>query len=402
MESRVRGAAAETLFRPAFALIWLYSLVSTLAWAMLIPVLPLFMRGPLGAGDIAVGVLVSGAFLAAAAVQPLLGRLADRRGRRLLLLGGPVVFATFVALFSLVEAPGPLFALRAAAAIGDAAFVVGAITVVNDLAPEGRRGEAYSVYSISVWAGMGLGPVLGDLVLHTLSYDAVWLVCAGLALSAAVLALFLPETRRGPAARRPSGRLFTPSAVIPGLVVGLEMFGFAALLVFTPLYAQELGMRGAGLVLLANAAVLLAMRIFGRKLPDRLGARRSATAGVLFAVAGLTVPALVAHPGALYLGAALFGAGHALLYPAVFMLAVGLAAEDERSAALGSLKASEALGFAIGSATLGVIASLTSYSGVFAFAAVATLGGLLPLLVLRARQRAVVTPAAPAPPAGAP
>jgi MFS family permease len=393
MGSRVRGAAAETLFRPAFALIWLYSLLSTLAWAMLIPVLPLFMKGPLGAGDIAVGALVSGAFLAAAAVQPLLGRLADRRGRRLLLLGGPLVFATFVALFSFVDSPGQLFGLRAAAALGDAAFVVGALTVVNDLAPEGRRGEAYSVYSISSWAGMGLGPVLGDLVLRTLSYDAVWLVCAGFALAAAVLALFVPETRRASAPGRSKTMLFSPSAVIPGLVIALEMFGFAALLVFTPLYAQELGMHGAGLVLLANAAVLLAMRIFGRKLPDRLGARRGATAGVLFAVAGLTLPAFVAHQLALYVGAALFGAGHALLYPAVFMLAVGLAPEDERSAALGSLKASEAVGFAAGSAVLGVVASLTSYGGAFTVAAAATLGGLIPLLVLRARERADAAPA---------
>jgi MFS family permease len=393
MESRVRGAAAETLRRPAFVLIWVYSLVTTLAWAMLIPVLPLFMRGPLDAGDIAVGALVSGAFLAAAAVQPLLGRLADRRGRRLLLLGGPVVFSTFVVLFTLVGSTGSLFALRAGAAIGDAAFVVGAITVVNDLAPEGRRGEAYSVYSIAAWAGMGLGPVLGDLVLRNVSYDAVWLVCAGFALSSVAVALFLPETRRAAAPARTKSRFFSPSAVIPGAVIALEMFGFSALLVFTPLYAQELGMHGAGLVLLVNAAVLLAMRVFGRKIPDRLGARRGATAGVCFAVVGLTLPALFAHPAALYVGAAFFGAGHALLYPAVFMLAVGLAPEDERSAALGSLKASEAIGFAAGSAALGVVAALTSYGGVFAFAAVATLGGLLPLLVLRARERAAPAPA---------
>ena len=39
--------------------------------------------------------------------------------------------------------------------------------------------------------------------------------------------------------------------------------------------------------------------------------------------AGPTFPALFADPAALYVGAAFFGAGHALLYPAVFMLAVG-------------------------------------------------------------------------------
>ena len=91
-------------------------------------------------------------------MQPLLGRLADRRGRRLLLLGGPLVFGLVRRLFTLVDIAGPLLVLRAAAAIGDAAFVVGALTVVNDLAPEGRRGEAYSIYSSPRGWAWGSGP----------------------------------------------------------------------------------------------------------------------------------------------------------------------------------------------------------------------------------------------------
>ena len=287
-------APSDTLFRPAFALVWLYSMVTTLAWAALLPVLPLYVQGPLGGGDVAVGVVISGALLTAALVQPLLGRVADRRGRRLLLIGGPVVFGVCVGLFSFADTPAELFALRAAAALGDAAFVVGAITVVNDLAPETRRGEAYSVYSISSWAGMGLGPVLGDLLLRASSYNAVWVLCAGLALGGAVIARFLPETRHDSAEAAAGSTLLNRAAVGPGLVLALEMFGFAALVVFTPLYARDLGMGGAGLVLLVNAAVLLAIRIFGRKLPDRLGARRAATAGVTCTAIGMSVPALVA------------------------------------------------------------------------------------------------------------
>lgn len=393
-------SAAGTLFRPAFALVWLYSLVTTLAWAALLPVLPLYVQGPLEGGDVAVGVVISGALLAAALVQPLLGRLADRRGRRILLLGGPLVFGSCVALFPFVDTPAALFGLRAVAGIGDAAFVVGAITVVNDLAPEGRRGEAYSIYSLSAWAGLGLGPVIGDFVLRAYSFDAVWLVCAGLSIAGAVTALFLPETRQAPAPKKAGSSIFNRSAAIPGLILALEQFGFAALLVFSPLYARELGMAGAGLVLLVNATVLVSMRVFARRLPDQLGGRRAATVGVSLAAFGLALPAIVAHPGGLYGGAAAFGAGHALLYPALFMLAVGLASDHERGAALGSLKACEAIGFAVGASLLGVVASLAGYGAVFAIAGAATLAGLIPLLLARERRRPACAPVNLGPPPG--
>ena len=181
----MHAVGAETLFRPQFALVCIYSLATTLAAGTLLPVLPLYVRGPLDGGDVAVGLVMSGALLVGALAQPVLGRLADRRGRRLLLLGGPLVFSSFVALFSFASDPAALFALRAAAGVGDAACIVGAVTMVNDLAPDSRRGEAYSLYSLSAWAGLGLGPVIGDLVHRATSFDAVWVVAIALSLSGA-------------------------------------------------------------------------------------------------------------------------------------------------------------------------------------------------------------------------
>jgi MFS family permease len=144
-------------------------------------------------------------------------------------------------------------------------------------------------------------------------------------------------------------------------------------------------MDGAGLVLLTNAAVLVSIRIFGRRLPDRLGARLAALVGVSCATLGAVLPAVYAHPAGLYLGAAAFGVGHALLYPALFMLAVARAPERERSAALGSLKACEAAGFAAGAAALGVAASAIGYDGAFALAAAITSLGFVPLALSRRR-----------------
>jgi MFS family permease len=374
----------DALLRPSFTIIWIYSLLTTVAWAALFPVLPLFVKGPLDGSDVAVGIVMSGALIAAALLQPIVGGISDRWGRRLLLVGGPLLFGSAVSLFTLADSPGMLMVLRAIAGIGDAAFIIAALTVVSDLAPDGRRGEAYSIFSLSTWAGMGLGPVIGDFVLRAHSFETVWIICAAFSVAGATTALALPETRRLSTQRRSASSLLSRAAALPGLVLALEIFGFSALLVYAPLYALELGMAGAGPVMLVNAAVLVSIRVFGRRLPDRLGERGASSTGLAFAALGFALPAVFPHPGALYAGAASFGIGHALLYPALFVFAVNRASADERSAAVGSLKAGESIGMASGVAVLGVVASLWGYGAVFGIAAAATLGGLVLLRVATA------------------
>jgi MFS family permease len=237
-------------------------------------------------------------------------------------------------------------------------------------------------------------------VLRAGSYNAVWLVSGSLALAGGVLAFAVPETRRPEQQDRPRVRFLNRSALLPGSILACEMFALAALMVFSALYARQLGMAGAGLVLLTNAAVLVSIRIFGRRLPDRLGVRRATTIGVLFAAVGPAIPAIFAHPWGLYLGAAAFGIGHAFLYPALFMLAVGRASEHERSAALGTLKACEAAGFAVAAAALGVASALFGYQGAFGVAAIVTSLGFVPLLFALRRgprsERSVPAQASPA------
>jgi predicted MFS family arabinose efflux permease len=220
-----------------------------------------------------------------------------------------------------------------------------------------------------------------------MSFDAVWVTCAAISAAAVVTAALLPETRPAVPRERARSSLFNRAALLPGLVLVCEIFGFAALLAFASLYAKELGMAGAGPVLLVMSAVLVSMRVFGRRLPDRLGPKRSATTGIALSAVGIGLPALIAQPAGLYLGAALFGAGHALSYPALLMLAVMRARPEDSSAAVGSLKACEALGQAAGSSLLGVVAAGAGYGAVFGLAGVVTAVGLIPLRFLSESRR---------------
>jgi len=117
---------------------------------VLLPTVPLYVEGPLGAGDIAVGFAVGSFSATALLLRPWAGRIADRSGRRPLMIIGAATFAVSVAGYGLADAVPVLVVLRLLTGVGEAFFFVGAVTAMSDLAPPERRGEAISLFSLSL------------------------------------------------------------------------------------------------------------------------------------------------------------------------------------------------------------------------------------------------------------
>jgi len=381
-----------------FVLTWLSTFGLLLAIGMQIPVIPLFASGPLDADSIGVGIAVAATAPTAMLLQPIAGRVADRRGRKPLIIVGPLLLALALVLYTLVASLPALVALRLVAGTGEALAFVATATIVNDLAPDERRGEAVSLYSLAIWGGLAVGPVLGEAALRDGAYDTVWLAATGCALAAGIVALGLPETR--PQTARPVGRapLVHRAALLPGLVLVLGMIGFAGMAAFVPLYARELGLEGAGSIFALNAAIVIAVRLLGRKIPDRFGPRRAATVAMVLAASGLGVIALVQTPTGLYGGTVVLALGQALVFPALMTIVVATAPAEGRSSAVGSFTACADLGYAIGAISLGGVAAAAGYSGVFAVAALAAAAGVLPLTRLRDLASVPTPAAADAPP----
>lgn len=345
---------------------------------MLLPVLPVFAAGPLDVGSVGVGLAVAAASPTALLFQPLAGRVGDRRGRRVLVISGALVVAGSVAAYTVADTLELLVALRLVSGIGEALIFVGAATIVVDLAPEGRRGEALSLYSLGLWGGLAIGPLLGELVLADDRYDAVWLTAAGCSAAAALLALALPETRPDATARAPRpARLVHPAAIGPGLVLVASVVGFAGFNAFVALYARDLGLSGAGAVFLLFSGIVVGIRIFGRRLPDRLGAKKASGSALVLIAAGLLTIGVWNAPVGLFVGTAVFAVGQALAFPALMTLAVAAAPPTERSSVVGTFSACADVGFAVGALALGGVAAAVGYEGVFVVGALSSVAGAL-------------------------
>ena len=134
-----------------------------LALGMLLPVVPLYVEDSLSGGSVAVGVAVGAFSVGAILLRPLAGRLGDRFGRRGTHRGRcDDRFALGVALRAVRQLRLRCSRSGCSVAIGEAAFFVGAGTLVTDLAPVDRRGEAISYWSVAVYGGLAFGPALGE------------------------------------------------------------------------------------------------------------------------------------------------------------------------------------------------------------------------------------------------
>lgn len=386
---------ARLLTRP-FLLAVLAELALCMSIGMLLVIIPVYANDELGVGSFGVAVAVGSVSPAILLSQPLAGRIGDRKGRRVLIVGGGLVAAASVAGYALASSLALLIAFRLFTGLGEAALLVGAATMVTDVAPESRRGEALSIYSLGLWAGLALGPLLGELVLGDDRFLAVWLLAAGFCLVAAAIGTLLPET----APERPEvdpwkrSRILHPAAIGPGLVLAVTLFGFAGLGTFAALYARELGMDGAGAVFLVFSIVVVTTRIVARKAPDRFGPRRASGMALLLISAGLLTIGIWNAPAGLYIGTVVLAFGHAFAFPALMTLAVNGAPDTERSSVVGTFTAFTELGFAVGALGLGVLASHLGYDGLFIACAVGPLlGALLLMRLTRAQPAPALDPA---------
>ena len=361
------------------------TLLGFVAVGAVLPVLPRYVRGPIGAGDLAVGIVV-GAYTGAALIcRPLAGRAADRRGRRITLVVGALLIALAGVLYLVPAGVPGLVITRLILGIGEGAIVVAGSAWVVDLAPPDRRGQVIGLFGLGVWGGLALGPPIGEGLLALGGYSAVWAFAALGPLVGALVAARLPDAHRP----EPAGTkmpLLPGSALRPGVVIGLASVGYAAMAGFVVLHLAARGDGSGSAVFIAFAGTIVAARVLLGRAPDRFGSRRTAVAAGTAETAGLIIIGLAGSWPVAALGGVVMGAGFSVLYPALALLVLEGADDRSRGAALGAFSAFFDIGVGVGAPLAGAVASVWGYPSVFYMAAAfAATGAAFSFVGARAR-----------------
>jgi DHA1 family multidrug resistance protein-like MFS transporter len=391
--------------------------MAMLAFGMALPFLPLYIQ-ELGIADPRdaarwAGVMSAAGMVVMATVAPVWGALADRHGRKSMVVRALFGGGLTVALMSFARSPGQLFVLRTIQGVFSGT-VSATRTLVASVAPAAELGFALGTMQTAAFIGTSIGPLLGGLIADRFGYSiafaltGVLLVGSGIAVFLLVHESFTPPVPQPASAH--GGLLGSLRLIldVPGLaaLIGTLFFvqaGMGAVGPILPLFVQSLLPPGApsvaslsGLILGATAVTSAVAAGVAGRLGDRLGHERILA---VCAIGGglLYFPqALVTSAWQLLILRAFLGIFTGGLFPGVMAIIALRSPASRRGWVFGVTATATALGNAVGPLASAWVAGAFGLRAAFLFTATAlTAAGVWVALALAPRA---VPPAYPARP----
>lgn len=396
-----------TDWRRNLAALWVAQFLALFGFSFNQPFLPLFIHQDLGLADASQLAFWSGLAGGATGVtmmvaSPIWGALADRRGRKSMLVRAMIGGAICVGLMGIVQSPAQLVAVRLLQ--GAASGTVAAATaLVAAETPRHRVGWALGVLSSAIALGTAVGPVAGGLASAAFGFRATFFAGSALLLCGLFpLVLLVRESGRSAGAPKRVGGLAglrqvaRPVLVAVGVLIlgqALMQFSFISTQQMIALRVLALSPEGASLVTgiafgAAGIATAVASATYSR-FTRRIGNQRFAVVAAFSFAAAITMGALVGSVGWIVLAVLAFGFFYGCLNPTLSTM-IGLEAPTSVQATIYGVSASSlAFGFAIGPFMAGSVAAVTGSPSVSMLVAAGAVAALALVVGFAGREPAV-------------
>ena len=346
-------------------------------FTLVMPFLPLYFE-ELGVSSPGATAIWSGLSLGVtpavtAVMAPIWARVAERFGRKLMVVRSLGSFVIIMSLMGLVRAPWQVLALR-----GIQGFFAGygpiAMTMAAESAPPDRVASAIGWVQTAQRLGPALGPVIGGALAAALGLRQTFFVAALFYLAAFALVVGgyresgRTRDRRGPATAAPATwaelRRVPHFVLFLGAVFALQLVdrSFGPVL---PLYLREIGMAEAQVPFLSGVVftTMAASAAVGNQSTPWLLRRWSAAvlvpASAAVASAAAAVFGASAPLPALLSAAGLFGVGIGVATTALYTAATGAVGSQARGPAFGYLTTAYLMGLALSPVAAGLIGALS-------------------------------------------
>jgi DHA1 family multidrug resistance protein-like MFS transporter len=378
-------------------MLFVLSVCMALQMTSFVMILPLFSRrfSELGAGVEALGASAMACALTGTLAAPLMGALADRFGRRRLVLGSLAVYVLAFTGYRFASSPLMFILLRAFAGAFTAGLIPAVIGIVADLAPMDRRAQWIGIVNGGASVGWIAGPVLGGELYDHWGYNVALSISIGMAVITFVVALLMvPQTHKNPS--RTLGvtyevRAFPPSnwasslhtfrSTLPNSISAFlvllsisfaVMFAWAFIEPKFMFYAyDDLGWSSSMLgLVMSTYGIALTFGEFGlSRLSDSIGRKPVILTGVLLFMAQFL--GLVFFRNYILVAASfvLAGLGNALFDPALNAAILDIAPVEHQTRILGIKSAAGSLGNILGPALVVLFTPFLEARGIFLTAA---------------------------------
>ncbi|HLG73895.1 MAG TPA: MFS transporter [Chloroflexota bacterium] len=265
-----------------------------MAFGFVFPFLPLFIN-ELGVGDLHQvevwsGLTAFGQSVVLSIFSPIWGAIADRRGRRVMVLRVAFAGGVVLGLMGLSQNIWQFLILRLIQ--GALTGVVAASTALaSSFVPRERLGYSLGMIQMSLYAGNAIGPLAGGFVADHVGYRASFAVTAALMIAAGIVTIFFvrehfvpPPPGEGSSGLRGliediRARGRDRQLIVMLVVIFSIQFGVNVVLPILPLFVQQLDARESaatmtGVIYTVAGIVAAASSVFMGRLSDRVGHRR--------------------------------------------------------------------------------------------------------------------------------
>lgn len=365
--------------------LWFGQFLVNAGMTMITPFLSLYLAKDLGVvGEHAIGIwaglIFAANFLTSFLFQPLWGKLADKYGRKIMLLRSSFGMAVVILLMGFAQTPMQLLLLRLLNGT-IAGFNPASIALVSATTPKKNMGFAMGLMQSGSVAGTILGPLIGGGLADWIGFRPIFYVVGALLFVASLLALFLVREKfdRVEAAQEPQVSVLAglkELAKIPQLpalfgVTFLLQFAMISPMTLLPLYVEKLHGSAVNIAFLAGmvSAVtglsnMIASPVLG-KLSDRVGAHRILTFALIGAAVFLIPQAFVTSVWQLIVVRFLMGVFMGGLLPSVNALIRSYTPDGKESRAFGFNSSTLALGNMLGAIIGGFLSGYIGIEGLF-------------------------------------
>lgn len=370
-------------------------LLSYMAVAMPLAVIPPFVTSWPGYGNALAGIAVGCAFVSTILTRTLAGGYADRCGGRSAMRLGLCLYvgASAVCLAAGLHLlpRGVSFALliagRLLLGVGESYTLVGMHGWGIGLSGAKGAGRVLTWTGAAMYGAFAFGGPIGLELYHLCGFLPLMAVCT--ALPCIGLAIIQPV----PSAPILSGERgsFWPvlGKIRPfGSVVALQGVGFAVLGAFLSVYFLHAHWRFGSLGLTCFGLAFVAGRMFCAHLPDRMGGLNVALVSLCIEALGQGSIALAPSPAIALVGAVLTGAGCSLIYPSMGVEVVRRVSGPMRATALGGFAAFQDLSYAISGPVAGIVSDHFGYRAIFLMGMLCAALGIAVVLRLRSSTEA--------------